>query len=67
MRIRSALILSGMVAIAHTMPISVNAGAIPTPTPSATPSTLPIGNVGVQITSPGAPPQGATHVEHPPF
>lgn len=71
MRFRLALLYSGIVAIAATVPIISGgaAGAAPaaTPSPSPTPSTLPIGNVKVQVTQPGQTPTGATHVEQPPF
>lgn len=69
MRFRLALLYSGIVAIAATVPIVSGgaAGAAPAPTPSPTPSTLPIGNVKVQVTQPGQQPTGATHVEQPPF
>lgn len=69
MRIRLALIYSGIVALAATVPILTGgaAGAAPAPTPTPTPSTLPIGNVKAKVTQPGQQPTGATHVEQPPF
>ncbi len=65
MRIKMALLFSGIVTLAATVPIA--AGAAPAPTPTPTPSTLPIGNVNVKVTQPGQTPSGASHVETPPI
>jgi hypothetical protein len=67
MRIHAALVLSGLVAIAATVPLGNGAIAAPAATPSASPSSLPIGGVKVQVTQPGQTPTGATHVEKPPI